>query len=128
MRPGAKTWLYIAFCLLLTACGYPRAKSEKDFDEIREMVKGKTSSEIERMLGEPDSKQEMTSTAQRWIWWNYTYLRGPDYPPEWHRKVVHLEIILEPDGWAGVAPAASPGELRASNPFGINYSFPPKDR
>lgn len=76
------------------------------------------------MLGKPDSKLEMLSSGERWIWWNYTFLGGNDYPPEMRGKVVHLEIIFEPDERDGVAQAFSPGELRASSPFGISYNTP----
>lgn len=90
------------------------------------MVKGRTSSEVETILGEPDSKQEMLSSGERWIWWNYTFLGGNNYPPELRDKVVHLEILFEPDDQAGVARASSPGELRASSPFAISYTLPPE--
>jgi hypothetical protein len=128
MRLNPKAWLYIALSLLIVACGHQRARSEKNFDKIREMVKGKTSSEIEQMLGKPDSKQEMLSSGERWIWWNYTFLGGNNYPPELRDKVVHLEIIFEPDDMAGVARASSTGELRASGPFGVSYTLPPETK
>lgn len=124
MRLSPRLWLYVIFSLLLSACGYQRARSEKDFDKIREMVKGKTSSEIEQILGDPDSRQAMLSSGERWIWWNYTYLWGNDYPPEFRGRVVHLEIIFAHYDKNGVARAASPGELRASNLFGVSYILP----
>ena len=90
------------------------------------MVKGRTSSEVETLLGEPDSKQKMLSSGERWIWWNYTFLGGNSYPPELRDKVVHLEILFEPDDQDGVARAASTGELRASSHFAISYTLPPE--
>jgi hypothetical protein len=114
--------------LLLASCNAQHARSEKDFDGIREMVKGRTSAEVEQMLGKPDSKQEMLSSGERWIWWNYTFLGGSNYSPELRGTVVHLEIIFEPDDRAGVARSSFPGELRASSPFGISYTLPPETK
>jgi hypothetical protein len=127
MRTNTKAWLYLLLCLF-TACNYQRAKSENDFNKIREGVKEKTPDEVERMLGKPDSKQVMLSSGERWIWWNYTSLEGQDYPPELRGKVVHLEIIFQPDDSPGIARAASPSELRVSEPFGVSYTLPPETK
>jgi hypothetical protein len=127
MKRNTKAWLYLLLCLVM-ACNYQRAKSENGFDKIRETVKGKSPDEVERILGRPDTKQVMLSSGERWIWWNYTFLEGKDYPPELRGKVVHLEIIFQPDDSPGIARAASPGELRVSEPFGVSYTLPPETK
>lgn len=127
MKKDVKKCIYL-FLILLAACNSQHAKSVNDFDRIREMVKGRTSSEVEKILGKPDSKQEMLSSGERWIWWNYTFLGGNNYPPELRGKVVHLEIIFEPDDRAGVARVSSLSELRASGPFGVSYTLPSEDK
>lgn len=127
MRQSMKNCIYLLL-LLLASCNLRRARSEKDFDGILKMVKGRTSAEIEQMLGKPDSKRKMLSSGEQWVWWNYTFLGGSNYPPELRGKVVHLEIILEPDDRAGVARSSFPGELRASSPFGISYTLPPETK
>ena len=105
-------------------CGPRGAKSQKCFDDIRAMVKGKTADEVERLLGQPDSRQQMFFSAERWFWWNYTYLDGDNYPPEMRGQVVHLEIIFERTGSAKRGPKPSLSDLRAVDPLAVNYTSP----
>lgn len=123
MRSLAIIGLLVALCLLAAGCGHPGAKSDKNFDQIRDLVKGKTASEVEQLLGKPDSQQDMLTSAKRWVWWNYTYLDGKNYPPEMRGKVVHLEIIFERSGEA-VEVAGTPSEWRAIDPLGVSYTIP----
>jgi len=112
----------LVLALLLGAgCRGPRARSERSFDEIQALARGKTAAQILALLGEPDSRQVVFDADERWIWWNYTFLDGEDLPPELRGQVVHLEITFErsPD------PSAS-GESawRISGPLGVSYSLP----
>lgn len=115
---------------LLLACGHQRPKSTKCFDEIRNMVKGKTAEQVEQMLGQPDSRQRMTLSAERWIWWNYTYLDGNNYPPEVRGRVVHLEVIFEPARSFKTEQTPTeeqtPSELIAADPLSVSYTVPEK--
>jgi hypothetical protein len=111
--------------LLLTAigCGHQGAKSKQSFDEIRESVKGKTTVEVERMLGRPDTREPMLMSGERWIWWNYTYLDGNNYAPEERGRVVHLEVVFEPEKVGAVSTSAR-AVLRVGGPLGVSYTFP----
>lgn len=80
--------------LLLAGCHGTRSRSERSFDEIRRLARGKTASQILHLLGEPDSRQVIFDADERWIWWNYTFLDGNDCPPELRGRVVHLEIVV----------------------------------
>lgn len=112
-------------CLLalvvLVACGRSWARSDKSFDQIRRLVSGKTADEVTALLGAPDSRENLLIDDERWVWWNYTFLDGEDYPPEVRRQVVHLEITF-------TRSAAGPGRgvWRVSGPFGVSYSVPGK--
>lgn len=88
------------------------------------MVQGRTTSEVERILGEPDSREAMPISGESWIWWDYTYLDGPDYPPEERGRVVHLKVLFEPEEPSG--PGAVPVRLvlRARNPRAVSYMIP----
>lgn len=115
-------WLACLLSLaVLAACGRLLARSDRSFDEIRDLVAGKTPVEVTALLGEPDSRQNILSDNQRWVWWNYTYLGGNQYPPEMRDRVVHLEITF-----ARSAPVqgAVAGIWKVSSPFGVSYSFP----
>lgn len=89
---AARWWTVLA--LLIVGCSTPGSRSEKSFDEIRRLIAGKTAGEIVQMLGEPDTRQEIFNSDERWIWWNYTFLDGNDFPPEVRGQVVHLEIVF----------------------------------
>lgn len=81
--------------LTLAGCRGPHARSERSFDEIQALVRGKTAAQVLRLLGEPDSRQTVFDADERWIWWNYTFLDGNDHPPEMRGRVVHLEIVFK---------------------------------
>lgn len=80
--------------LLLSSCG-PRARSSDSFDEIRAAISGKRAAEIEAQLGPPDHREPMAGPGELWVWWNYTILDGPAYPPEVRGEVVHLQAVVE---------------------------------
>ena len=71
------------------------ARSARSYDEIQHLVAGKTADQVLRLLGEPDSRQVVLDADERWIWWNFTFLEGSDYPPEIRGTVVHLEILFK---------------------------------
>lgn len=106
-------------------CEGPAARSDKSFDEIRELVTGKTAAEVAALLGEPDTRQPVLLGDERWIWWNYTFLGGQGYAPEVRDQVVHLEItFLRPDSPRGVTPAYSAWPI--GGPLGVGYTLPSK--
>jgi hypothetical protein len=101
----------------LAGCGGVRPRSDWSFDEIQKKVSGHSAAEVEKLLGEPDVRQPVLLGDERWIWWNYTYLDGTDYPPEERGQVVHLEILFErPD-----SPTAAPAAWKISGPLGVSY-------
>ena len=111
--------LLLSLILLLLSCR-PTAKSPRSYDQIRDLVTGKTGAEVERLLGPPDLREAVLDD-QRWIWWNYTFLDGDQYAPEIRGQIVHLEIILK-------KPLASPAlpitQWRAIGPLAVSYSKP----
>jgi len=113
--------LFLLLCAL--ACTHRQARSGRNFDEIRDLVTGKTAPEVERILGKPDSRETMVLSGERWIWWNYTYLDGSHYAPEERGRVVHLEIVFEPDDLRAKASNTRP-ELRVGGPLGVSYTLP----
>jgi hypothetical protein len=87
------------------------------------MVSGKSASEVRRLLGPPNKREALLLGDERWIWWDYTYLGGEKYSPEFRGRVVHLEITFENSSSAiGVRDAKA--ELRVSEPYGVGFSFP----
>jgi hypothetical protein len=112
---------WVLCILLLASCHHQAAKSAKCFDDIRELVAGRTAAEVEGILGKPDSRQTMLLSAERWTWWNYTFLDGKDYPPEMRGRLVHLEIIFE-RSHNGKSPSQTAlSELRAADPLSVTY-------
>jgi hypothetical protein len=117
-------------CLLilavLSACGRFAARSDRSFDEIRELVSGKTAAEVTALLGKPDTRQSILTDDQRWIWWNYTRLDGDQYPPEERGQVVHLEITFTRPAAPGsdTALAGGNGAWRVASPLGVSYTVP----
>jgi hypothetical protein len=85
------------------------------------MVVGRTANEVEGILGKPDSRQKMLLSAERWTWWNYTFLDGKDYPPEMRGRLVHLEIIFEPTRNGSGTSQVAHSDLRASDPLSVTY-------
>lgn len=81
--------------IVAAGCGQPAARSARSFDEIKRLVEGKTADQVLLLLGEPDSRQAVLDADERWVWWNFTFLDGLDYPPETRGTVVHLEILFK---------------------------------
>ena len=113
-------------CVLVLTCfaacqSYPR--SDKSFDQIRAMVQGKTATEVEKLLGPPDSRQPLLLGDERWIWWNYTFLGGQDYSPEVRGKIVHLQITFaNPDLSGKDRPPYS--RWRIEDPESVSFVLP----
>lgn len=101
----------------------PAAKSTKSFDEICDLVAGKTAAEVEVLLGPPDNVYPSPLGNERWTWWNYTFLDGNSYPPEIRKRVVHLEIVFENPGLLSgqVVPAS---QWRVSDELSVSYQIP----
>jgi len=110
--------LVSAAALLLVTRHGAVARSAKSFDEIHQQVKGRTTAEVIGLLGEPDSRQPVFGADEKWIWWNYTFLTGDDYPPEIRGRVVHLEIVF------GNADSGGEGERRVDGGLAVNYRMP----
>lgn len=121
MKRLSVSTLFLLLCAL--ACTHRQARSGRNFDEIRDLVTGKTAPEVERILGKPDSRETMVMSGERWIWWNYTFLDGSNYAPEERGRVVHLEIVFEPDGSRAEA-SLQGAELRVGGPLGVSYTLP----
>jgi hypothetical protein len=110
-------------CLAVFVACHANSRSDKSFDEIRSMVQNKTAAEVEKLLGPPDSRQALLLGDERWIWWNYTFLGGGDYPPEMRGKIVHLEITFaNPDVSGSGRPSYS--EWRIADPLSVSFILP----
>lgn len=119
MRRVAKL-LCLGVVLLSVACR-PSARSSRSYDQIRDLVAGKTAAEVERLLGQPDARETILDEA-RWVWWNYTFLDGDQYAPEIRGQVVHLEILFRNPGSAR---KTAPLDLwRVDGPLAVSYSTP----
>lgn len=127
---ASKTAILIASLVLLligfAGCRGTSARSDRSFDEIQALARGKTAEQVLRLLGEPDSRQVVFDNDERWIWWNYTFLDGEDCPPEMRGRVVHLEIVVRnPGGPELVRTGRRPdSEWRVDDAFGITYRTP----
>ena len=109
--------------LLVAGCGDPRPRSRQSFDEIVARVAGMNAAEIATVLGPPDSRQPVYLRDERWIWWNYTFLAGEDYPPEVRGQVVHLEITFRNPSGAG-SDSQPYSQWHIAQPFGVSYRRP----
>ena len=123
----SKTRALLAATALLAigtaGCRGPRARSERSFDEIQALARGKTAQQLVQLLGEPDTRQQIFDAGEQWIWWNYTFLDGKDFPPEMRGRVVHLEIVVrDPHHPAGGRRPYS--EWLVDDAFGISYQKP----
>lgn len=124
----------LTFLLIsLAGCPGPRARSERSFDQIQALARGKSAEQILRLLGEPDSREMLFDADERWIWWNYTFLDGRDCPPEMRGRVVHLEIVIRNPLHSMSPGAANAGrrpysEWQVDDAFGITYRTPLADR
>jgi hypothetical protein len=123
MRRTLVLLLCTAGLLGLAACGRHAARSGKSFDQIQKLVEGKTAAEVASLLGKPDSRQEMLADDERWVWWNYTYLDGANYPPEMRGQVIHLEITFESPVLSAEPPVPRE-QWRVSGPLGVSYTLP----
>ncbi|HYG63768.1 MAG TPA: hypothetical protein VEL74_14395 [Thermoanaerobaculia bacterium] len=110
-------------------CGGPRARSDRSFGEIQALARGKTAEQILRLLGDPDSREVVFDNDERWIWWNYTFLDGQDFPPETRGRVVHLEIVFKNPRRSGHTPVSRPrySAWEVDDPFGITYRAPSRE-
>lgn len=107
-------------------CRAPRARSDRSFDEIQALARGKNAEQILHLFGEPDSRQEVFDAGERWIWWNYTFLDGKDCPPEMRGRVVHLEIVVR-DPATRTTARRPYSAWRVDEAFGITYRAPSTD-
>jgi hypothetical protein len=108
--------LLLALGLPALACR-PSPKSHRSYDQIRELVTGRTGAEVERLLGPPDLRQTVLD-EQRWIWWSYTFLDGVQYAPEVRGQIVHLEITFQSSS------GSANGPWRVAGPLAVSYSIP----
>jgi hypothetical protein len=108
-------------------------RSTRSFDQIRDLVAGKTESEVVRLLGRPDVRKKLLPDEERWVWWNYTFLDGNQYVPEVRRQVIHLEITFSKPGEgggggaggdAGAAGGPPLGRWRVRGPLAVSFSRP----
>jgi hypothetical protein len=126
----SRTWILfagVAFLLTVSAgCREPRARSERSFDEIQSLARGKSAEQILQILGQPDSRQVVFDADERWIWWNYTFLDGKDCPPEMRGRVVHLEIVIRnpTDPESARSERRPYSEWQVDDAFGITYRAP----
>lgn len=113
---------FALFLSLLAACN-SSPRSGRSFDQIRDMVQGKTASEIEGILGAPDSRQSLLLGDEQWLWWDYTYLGGKDYRPEVRGQVVHLQITFRSPS---IASSSKPSysEWRVLDPQDVSFLLP----
>jgi hypothetical protein len=86
-------------------------------------VQGKTASEIEALLGAPDTRQTTELGTVQWIWWNYTYLGGKDYAPEFRDRPVHLQIVFADPSFAETEKTPV-SKLRIVDPSRVSYLLP----
>lgn len=113
---------WVLYLCLFAACN-SSPRSDRSFDQIRNLVQGKTASEIEEILGAPDSRQSLLLGDERWIWWDYTYLGGQDYSPDVRGKIVHLQITFTNPSIAG-SYKPSYSEWRVVDPQNVSFLLP----
>jgi hypothetical protein len=111
---------------LILGLHQPRPTSDLSFGEISALVQGKTAAEVARLLGEPDSRQRIYDTDEKWIWWRYTSLDGEDVPPEVRGRVVHLEIVFRNPGRPHEA-SRPYSEWLIDGSLGVNYRTPVRE-
>lgn len=124
----------LTFLLIsLVGCPGPRARSERSFDQIQAIARGKSAEQILELLGEPDSREVLFDADERWVWWNYTFLDGRDCPPEMRGRVVHLEIVIR-NPIHSISPKATNAgrrpysEWRVDDAFGVAYRTPVSEK
>jgi hypothetical protein len=107
-----------ALLVAVLACHSERPRSDKSFDEICRLVSGKTTTEVEAILGKPNTREKLPLGDWRWVWWNYTILKGDNYPPEVRNKPVHLEIMFSSQT------QVPDTQWRVGGPLAVSYAFP----
>lgn len=107
--------ILLLMLLAFLACG-TSPRSHRSYDQIRDLVAGKTATEVEQLLGKPDLRETVLDD-QRWIWWNYTFLDGDQYAPEIRGQVVHLEITFQ-------NPSTPGADVRVGSSLSVSYSKP----
>jgi hypothetical protein len=113
--------LALVFGVLLMAvlaCHSEHPRSDKSFDEICRLVSGKTTEEVKAILGKPDTAEKLPLGDWRWVWWNYTILKGDNYPPEVRNKPVHLEIMFSSQA------QVPDSQWRVGGPLAVSYAMP----
>lgn len=113
----------LAGLLLVSWVACRHSQSNQSFDQICEMVQGKSAAEVEDLLGAPDVRQEILEGDERWIWWEYTFLDGESYPPEVRGQVVHLEIQFQNPS-RPLDRQLPYAQWRMSSPLAVSYAFP----
>jgi hypothetical protein len=119
VRKAILQLLLLSLLLSLLACRHS-ARSQRSYDQLRDLVTGKTGAEVEHILGHPDLRESVLDD-QRWIWWNYTFLDGDQYAPEIRGQMVHLEVVLKKPAGGINLPIA---QWRAIGPLAVSYSKP----
>jgi len=116
------TWrfLILSLALIFLACR-PAARSSRSYDQIRDLVAGRTAAEVEQLLGKPDARETILDES-RWVWWNYTFLDGDQYAPEIRGQIVHLEILFRKPLQSGPEPPLT--AWRVGGPLAVSYSRP----
>ncbi len=120
MRRLVWRFLPLSLALACVACR-PSARSSRSYDQIRELVAGRSAAEVEQLLGRPDARETVLDES-RWVWWNYTFLDGDQYAPEIRGQIVHLEILFRnpyPSGQAVPLTA-----WRVDDPLAVSYTRP----
>jgi hypothetical protein len=112
--------MFLGICLIVLSSCRSGARSEKSFDEICDRVSGKTAAEVEALLGNPDAREKLPIGDWRWVWWNYTFLDGDNYPPELRGKVVHLEIMFSNPMHVDIPDS----QWRVGGPLAVSYAVP----
>jgi hypothetical protein len=121
--------ILLAQLALSGGCWERQARSARSFDQIRQLVPGKTASQVMAMLGAPDAREQVTSREERWIWRRYTFLDGEQYAGAVRGQVVDLLIVLAGPEAPRVrlhAPAPRlPATLtrRVRDAFAVSYSI-----
>ncbi|MCP3957362.1 MAG: hypothetical protein GY719_05880 [bacterium] len=117
----------LAFAVIGGGLGYvlwsdARPVSDRSFDEIKQMVEGKSASEVVEILGDPQHKEKVFGHSERWIWWRYTTLEGSQHAPELRGQIVHLEVVFRNPSRPGEAIPYSGWSIDEVN--GVEYRLP----
>ena len=114
---------FLAGLLMVSWAACRQSRSNRSFDQICELVNGKSAAEVEVILGAPDVREEILEGDERWVWWEYTFLDGEIYPPEVRGQVVHLEIMFQNPS-RPLNRRLPYSQWRMSGPLAVSYSVP----